>query len=554
MIVLGITGRRRDAAAALVVDGKLIAAVTEESQVRVPRVGYRVAGGFPFFATTACLRRAGITFQNVAVVASTDHHLHASFGNAADVASFVASQDFPVAEHADVANCLRHKQLVVISPTRAHAVQAAASANADRSLIVILDPEHYLAGEVFSQTDGIVVPRGPIRGAKDLFLTIATLTRLLGCDSSSQLDGLSGLATLGDAELGPSFESALSWSPDSGIRVQIAALTESCQHPVGDSKALADAATPNVRVQELRSNLAASFTRRIHTLVQEMLSGFMEESGLSQLVVGGSLFSNGYLNAALRNQFGSSIQFAPVPEAPGCAIGAALAAENVQTRFAIEHLSLGPQFSEMQVKEALDNARLDYIYEPSWDRLLSRVSSLLSQGKVVAWFQGAMDFGPRSLGSRSILSDPSNRYAKDNINRYLKGRAEDHPIAVSMPESIATQCLETTLSSPYMLLRATVKAEWRDRCRAVLDARHSTSIHTVSTNESTKLSDLLDIHFKKSGVPGLMNTTLSVPPEPTACTPRDAIRTTFSGAIDALVMNRFLVMKDYWLLRSDDAR
>jgi carbamoyltransferase len=239
-----------------------------------------------------------------------------------------------------------------------------------------------------------------------------------------------------------------------------------------------------------------------------------------------------------------------VPETPGRAIGAALSGGSAPAG-PIATLALGPDFTESQIKVVLENCRLDYLYEPDWKRLLTRISGMLSQGKVIAWFQGAMEFGPRSLGSRSILCDPSSRYARANINGYLKHRPEDFPMAVSMTEAAADTCLVTPLRSPYMSFQAVVRPDWRDSLRAALDHRQSCPVHTVTAEQSPYLWALLDLHWKEAKVPGLINTTLNAPGEPVACTARDAIRTTFSSAIDALVLGRFLLMKDYWLLRSD---
>jgi carbamoyltransferase len=176
---------------------------------------------------------------------------------------------------------------------------------------------------------------------------------------------------------------------------------------------------------------------------------------------------------------------------------------------------------------------------------------MLSRGMVIGWFQGPMVFGPRSLGTRSVLCDPSMRYARENVNEYLKRRPLDEPLPVSFVPQCADECLSTPVRSPFMLLDAAVKSRWRDKVRAALDHRHELRIHTIMAEQAPELMELLQTHFDRSGVPGLINTTLSGPGEPIACTPRDAVRTVYSSAIDALVIGRFLLMKDYWLLRSD---
>jgi len=256
------------------------------------------------------------------------------------------------------------------------------------------------------------------------------------------------------------------------------------------------------------------------------------------------------MNTVMVSALGPSTSVAPVPTREGLALGAALVLSD--TAMPIRTLALGPCFSESEMKLALDNCRLDYVYEPDWSRLLRRVSSMLAQGKTIGWFHGPMDFGPRSLGGRSVLADPSNRYARANVNQYLKGRPQPHPLPVSMADSVAAECLDAPTASPFMQFRGTVHEARRHQVRAALEGPDQIWYHSVSTGDQPALANLLETHLRATGVPGLINVNLSGRGEPTACTPRDAIRTMFSSAVDALVMGRFLVMKDYWLLRTDE--
>jgi len=108
-----------------------------------------------------------------------------------------------------------------------------------------------------------------------------------------------------------------------------------------------------------------------------------------------------------------------------------------------------------------------------------------------------------------------------------------------------------SVRSPYMLFDAPVRDSARARVRAALDHQHHVFIHTVTVDQAPQLCELLDTHAERTDVPGLINVNLSGPGEPTACTPRDAVRTFFASATDALVIGRFLLMKDYWLLRNN---
>jgi carbamoyltransferase len=212
-------------------------------------------------------------------------------------------------------------------------------------------------------------------------------------------------------------------------------------------------------------------------------------------------------------------------------------------------LALGPNFTEADAKKALENCRLDYVYEPVWSRLIERAAQVLAQGKLVAWFQDSAEFGAPLLASRSVLADPSNRYARDNVNRFLRHRPDDWPIDVSIAAD-ARGCLGSAPLSPWRFVQAPVHPEWRERLRAAVDRSGSVHAHVVPRSDGGMFHDLLAAFVRRTGVPGLINVPLHGPGEPTACSPRDAIRATYSSAVDAMVMQRFLVMKDYWLLRA----
>jgi len=162
-----------------------------------------------------------------------------------------------------------------------------------------------------------------------------------------------------------------------------------------------------------------------------------------------------------------------------------------------------------------------------------------------------MAFGPRAMGTRSILADPSNKYARQNLNEYLRQVPLDEPMPVAIAPSMLDRCL-TGGAASSRVVDAEVRPEWRQSLAAALDWRHAVRLHGVSPAHAPRLADLLELHNASTGTPGLIEANLAGPGEPVACTPRDAVRTVFSSAIDALVIGRFLLMKDYWLLRTQD--
>jgi len=549
-MILGFSGRHADAAVALVTDGVLLAAATEESFARIANVGYRQTGGFPFRAAEACLRRAGVAAGDVRTVVAV------GLSGSDRIERQIGTRTLRIPSNgtlskAFVESGLAERPFVRVAPLSAHAAQAAAVTPGGPALLAVLDEDPKIGAGVFIRREDKLELLRRVAGPEKLRVAAEEVARCLGCDSEGAVQVLERLGEAAEPSLLESFRETLAWDEPSGVTLRpdlLAGILERSRASAPGS--LADGDSPNIRLQEHRQCLAASFSARLIEIIVQICAAARESAGIETLAVSGSFFSSGGVNRRLSNSLGGGLYVAPVPERAGLALGAALAASHARTTASLDRLAVGPSFSEEEVKAALENCRLDYVYEPNWHRLLTRVSRMLSRGKTIAWFQGAMDFGPRSLGSRSILADPSNRYARENINRYLRQRRQEEPLPVSLTERAADECLIGPVRSPFMLFRASVKEDWRDRFRAALDPGDTLTVHTVAPTQSPELYDLLERHQQETGVSGLINVPLRGPGEPMACAPRDAIRTTFSSAIDALVMKRFLVMKDYWLLRS----
>lgn len=523
--------------------------------MRVPRIGYEHTDGFPYFAIDVCLQRAGLSTDNVEQITVTEDppYLNRDRNNH-DCGMPVAGVFDRERRHRALSQAVEDWSVNRIRPETADAIQVAMTIPVRDALVLVVPAEAKGRAAAFVSRDGQLNAIQGIDGFDALFEGAARIAAVLGCRRSAPYDGLEQLAAVGEPEFARHFAAAIRWRCGQRLVVDYDRISE-ILHLAGDRQPLNDPNDPNIHTQQRRRSVAASFLFHVAALVSEIAARLRSATGVEAVGLGGALFSNSGINTHVRHTLGGEVDVAAVPEPAGRAIGGALAiaAANGGAE-PICGFRLGPSFSELQIKETLENCRLDYLYEPAWERLLTRISNLLANGKTVAWFQGPMEFGPRSFGSRSILCDPSNRYAAENINRFVKQRPEDHLLPVSLTEAAAVACLACPIQSHFMSVRAAVKEPCRDRLRAALDPQNSVLVHTVAAEQSPELWQLLEIHRQRTGVPGLINVPLSAPNEPTACSPRDAIRTTFSCGVDALVLGRFLLMKDYWLLRSDADR
>ncbi len=531
MNILGISGRYRDAAAALAVDGRIVAAASEDSFTRVPGIGYTQTGGFPAAAVDACLRSAGLDATQL------------------DEVSIVEAEGAGREDDGAVARQAMGKLPVrPIEAVRADAVQAAATSPGARAIVVCGTEPGSMAS--FEREAHVLRAQRPLPGGDRMIDAARVVAATLGIRNGDSYSGIDRLSLGGEPEFDAELMEALRWSGDAGVHFDRDRLTQLLDAIGGRQPgALRDAGSLNVRVQNARKALAASFAVRMASVLHDGARAITAGSDLGDVAFGGAMFANARLRAELRRMAGHDLTFAAVPERAGRALGAALS-ESADAVDQLPGLALGPSFSDHDIKRTLDNCRLDYVYEPDWARLFARLSKMLAQGKVVGWFQGAMGFGPRAMGTRSILCDPSSRYARQNMNEYLR----QVPLDETLPVIFAPSALSKVTGRPAPATRvfdAAVPAEWRDRMTAALDWRHEVRVHVADADRSKELRDLLETHYDRTGVPALIEVNLSGPGEPVACTPRDAVRTVYSSAIDTLVLGRFVLMKDYWLLRNN---
>ncbi len=544
MLVLGVSGRRSEAAAAVASDDGLVAAAVEADLRGVPDIGYRVVGGLPVEAARACLDKLRVEASDVEQVAIVDDErwtvdrrlqVGSDLGQAADACR---SSTLRVG----LSRCAVYR----VSAARA-AAELAGLVAPERAAIVVVDADRDRGIAVFRSRADHPSWVGAVPGGHDLTRAQRLIAEALGV-APVATETLFELAVQGEPRWLNAMQRALGWKDEVGVRLDLAGLYEVVREAQGDApEQLADGEPLHRDVQKRRHDLAASFTRVLTDVVVELTRSVAPE-GLAAF--GGSLFASPRLNADLRASLGPQMSVSPVPERAGLALGAALSCATRTTKPSLQGLDLGPAFTEEQVKQTLDNCRVDYVYEPDWQRLLSRVSGFLARGKVVAWFQGAAEFGRRPQGCRSVLGDPSNRYIRHNINEYLFQRSLDASLALVVREEDAATCFPEPIQSPFTLLRMSVKADLRSQLQAVVDGRTSATVQTLNRQQAPELHDLLLIHLRRTDVPGLVHCPLLTPGGALAVTPRSAMQTVFSSAIDALVIGRFLLMKDYWLLRS----
>lgn len=403
---------------------------------------------------------------------------------------------------------------------------AAATLNADACVVLLCGVQPFTLTAVVPSdgSQGTV----PILGSVELLREAATIVAIeLGLSDAEPFGALDRAAAGDEPLFLEHFRKALGTSA-AGIRLDRQAVETLCRG-IDLPGSLVDVSSVNVRVQQARRAVADSFIARLAEILVEGATRLQRTAGARKLVLRGDLFRLPRLNSRLAPLLGGGVIIGP----------ATIHTAAVDRR----------AFEDHEIKRTLDNCRLDYVFEPHWPRVLARVSRMLSQGKVVAWFHGSQSENPQAPGHRSVLCDPSSRYSRHNINEFYRQVPLEEPIPVVFAPSVERQTVVDE-DSRFAAFDATVRPEWREKLVSALDARARVRVMTLEDGDAQELRECLDHYYTKTGVPALMVTELGGNGQAVAQTPREAVRVMYSSAIDALVMGRFVLMKDFWLLRS----
>jgi carbamoyltransferase len=286
--------------------------------------------------------------------------------------------------------------------------------------------------------------------------------------------------------------------------------------------------------------VAAGFQSRLADLLIEFITEVMRRhSSSGALCLGGSLFFNSHFNSLIKQSGVAADVFVPInPGNAGLSVGAAL---HVSGSRQPVPAFLGPKFEHQETKGILDNCKLKYDWVSRADVLAMAVEDL-HRGRLVAWFDGPMEWGPRSLGARSILANPFSPYVLDNLNRFLKHRDTWRGYALSGSESAVQQHFAGPIRSEYM--DCDYAPLDQEAFRHVLPSPGAAvRLQTVGSEAPSLFRDLLDLFGKESGYPVLVNTSFNGFQEPIVCNPRDAVRVFFGTGVDTLVIDKFIIRK-----------
>lgn len=321
-------------------------------------------------------------------------------------------------------------------------------------------------------------------------------------------------------------------------------------HKIGEMKngRLIPRARPfKERLSQFHKDLAYKAQEELEKGLMHRVNHLYAETKCKNLCLSGGVALNSIANKKiLDNGPFKNIFIQPSPEDDGVAIGHAMYGwhkiANERKRFPIKNAYFGREYARGEIQAAL--AEHNILKKPlSKDKLIRQTAKFIAEGKIVGWFQGASEFGPRALGHRSILADPRNPKTKELLNKKVKHREGFRPYAPSVILEFAEEYFDLPCPSPFMLLVAQVKKDKHKNIPAVIHIDGTARVQTVTRKDNGIFYDLLKEFYRIRKIPLILNTSFNTIGKPIIETPRDALEVFFNTEMDILVLGNFLLQR-----------
>ena len=601
MKILGISAFYHDSAAALVVDGEVVSAAQEERFSR-----RKHDARFPVEAIKFCLGHSGLSLDGLDAVIYyekpllTFERLLETYLGAAPRGgrSFVAAMQVWLKEKLFLKTEIK-KQLTALSGGSSvvpqllfsehhlsHAGAAFYPSPFEKAAVLCMDGVGEWATTSAWLGDGASLkPLWEINFPHSLGLLYSAFTYYCGFKVNSGEYKLMGLAPYGEPHYVDQIKSHLiDIKPDGTFKLDLSYFKFHRGFRMTGRKFHKLFGRPprkgETELSQFHMDLAASIQVVTEEIVIKLARTLRDETGARHLCLSGGVALNCVANGKLLQEgIFDDIWIQPASGDAGSALGAALVAWHqhfLQPRQPLAGDSmrgtyLGPQFSNEQISGYLSGIQAPF-HSLEDSELFERLAELLDQGKVIGWFNGRMEFGPRALGARSIIGDPRNQKMQSVMNLKIKYRESFRPFAPSVLEHEVGNQFELQAKSPYMLLVAPVKQELRKSMTdeqqqlfgieklnvprstlpAITHVDYSARVQTVSESTNPRYFNLIRAFQRRTGCPTIVNTSFNVRGEPIVCTPQDAYRCFMRTEMDVLVLQNQLLLKSEQLQEQSD--
>ncbi|MDT7896468.1 MAG: hypothetical protein YPKNTGVA_000249 [Candidatus Fervidibacter sp.] len=575
MIVLGINAYHGDASAAILVDGELVAAVEEERFTRVKHTA-----GFPAHAVRYCLQAAGVTIQEVdhiAIPRNPRARLVQKLLYAVKLPKFALERVRVLGRFGRIKEALA--QALEVDPKAikatfhrvehhlAHLASSFFVSPFERAAVLSLDGLGDFASGMWGIGEGNrITVWGSVPFPHSVGMYYTAVTQFLGFWKYGDEYKVMGLSAYGEPEFLEEFRQMLRVNDGMGYEMDLRYFRHHTDGPTMTWEAgepqlgqlfsdafvrrFGDPHPPRTPVGRREENLAASLQARLEEVVLHQINALYRlvaertKQPTKALAYAGGVAFNCVANGKIFDATPfEHLYIQPAAGDAGLAIGAAFYVWHqvlgYPRKFVMEHAYWGPEFSDADIRRALERHGLAY-RQLDRETLVRETAQRIAQGKVVGWFQGRMEWGPRALGNRSIVVDPRRPEMKDILNKRVKHREPFRPFAPSVLEEYTGEYYEHSYPSPFMLLAYKVRPEKRDEIPAPTHVDGTGRLQTVSQKTNPLYWQLIDAFRQLTGVPVVLNTSFNEN-EPIVCTPDEAIDCFLRTHMDVLAIGSFLV-------------
>lgn len=586
MYILGINAYHGDASAAIVCDGQLVAAVEEERFNRVKH-----CAGFPYQAVKYCLDTAGIKpneLTHIAIARDSKAQLEKKLLYALKIPQLALRRITPQGKFSTIKNEVAKalgvdpKQMIAeVSRVEHHKAHLASSffvSEFEEAALLSVDGLGDFASTMWGQGRGNEIAiGGAIAFPHSLGFYYTAVTQYLGFWKYGDEFKVMGLASYGEPEFVDEFAKIVlldksyngKGNGNGKPRFDLG-LDYFIHHKVGSQvtwdegspvigklysdfmeRRLGPARTEGGDLTWRHENIASSLQKQLENAVLHLLNQLHEQTGSKKLCLAGGVAFNCVANGLIfeRTPF-EQVYIPPAAGDAGLAIGAAFYVNHQLLRrprsFVMNHAYWGPQSTQAQISEVLrskitadDGLRISELTDEEITRETAR---RIAEGKIVGWFQGRLEFGPRALGNRSIIADPRKAEMKDVLNCRIKHREPFRPFAPSILEERVSDYFEQSHPSPFMLMTYKVKSEKRNEIPAPTHVDGTGRLQTVNREQNPRYWQLIKEFEQLTGVPVVLNTSFNEN-EPVVCRPEEAIECFLRTKMDVLSIGNFLIEK-----------
>jgi carbamoyltransferase len=576
MNILGISAHYHDSAAALVVDGMPVCAVQEERLSR-----RKNDAAFPLSAIEWCLEQRNLEPDDLDAVVFYERPM-LKFDRILTSALRAYPRSWRSFPHA-MKNALSEKvwvrgtiashlgvsrrKILFVKHHQSHAATAFLTSPAKSAAILTVDGVGEWAtltvGKGERRADGstsITLSR-EIKFPHSLGLLYSAFTAYLGFAVNEGEYKVMGLASYGQPTMTDKVRKLVRRTPDGAFALDLdyfafhttaeASYSQRFVELFGPPRDSCEAIDVQSEEGKRFADIAASAQRVLEDILVDIATALQRETGLRDLCLGGGVALNGVANARILAEAGFERVFAPpAPGDCGCALGAALYADRLYfgnpDRETPDHPFWGPQLEAGALERLAREDRQPYELLPD-TALIARVADHLHAGQIVGWMDGALEFGPRALGNRSILAAPHTAETRDRLNRDVKQREEFRPFAPVVP----VEAMERYFACPpggarlarFMSGVFPVRPEWRARLAAITHVDGTARVQALSKDMAPRLYELLQAYGERSGVPVLLNTSFNLAGEPIVNRVVEGYSTFRRSGIDVLAAGNTLVTK-----------